>query len=68
MTNNRRRGKTRTKRTRKTKEGGSSGGILIAERAEAQLQGDVRAEPRVTGGIPCMKVPKTRPKRITKIT
>ena len=55
------------KRTRKTKEGGSSGGILINERANAQLQGDVKAEPRATGGVPSMKVPKARAKRVKAI-
>ena len=55
------------KRPRKTKEGGSSGGILINERAEAQLKGDVIAEPRVNASVPSMKVPRTRAKKIAPI-
>ena len=60
-------GKHRAKRPRKTKEGGSSGGILINERAEAQLKGDVSAEPRVNASVPSMKVPRTRTKKIAPI-
>ena len=51
------------KRTRRTKEGG----VLIDERAEAQLQGDVKAEPRATGGVPSMKLSKPRPRRVEAI-
>ena len=36
--------KPTAKRPRKTKDGGSSGGILINERANAQLKGDVSAD------------------------
>jgi hypothetical protein len=54
----------KTKKPRKTKEGGSSGGILINEVVEARLKGDVRGEPRKTGGIPSMKVPKARAKKM----
>jgi hypothetical protein len=56
------------KRPRKTKEGGSSGGILIKEVVDERTKGDVVAVPRETGGVPSMKVPKTRAKRIAKIT
>ena len=56
------------KRQRKTKEGGSSGGILINEVVKARTTGDVAAVPRQTGGIPSMRVPKTRAKRIAKVT
>ena len=56
-------GRHRTKKPRKTKEGGSSGGPLINEIVEARLKGDVRGEPRKTGGIPSMKVPKARAKQ-----
>ena len=59
--------KPTVKRPRKTKEGGSSGGILINERAEAQLKGDVSAEPRVNASVPSMKVPRTRAKKIVAI-
>jgi hypothetical protein len=54
----------KVKKPRKIKEGGSSGGILINEVAKARTKGDVSAEPRVTGAIPSMKVPKARAKRI----
>ena len=61
----------RTKKPRKTKEGGSSGGILINEVVKARTKGDVVAEPRVDGGIPSMKMPsmkasKTLPKARAK--
>jgi hypothetical protein len=56
------------KRPRKTREGGSSGGILINEVVDARTKGDLKAEPQVTGGVPSMKVPKTRAKRIAKVT
>ena len=55
---------TTTKRTRKTKEGGSSGGILINEVVNERTAGDVVAVPRATGGVPSMRVPKARAKRI----
>jgi hypothetical protein len=55
------------KRPRKTKEGGSSGGILIDEVAKARTKGDVVAMPRETKGVPSMKVPRTRAKRIPPI-
>jgi hypothetical protein len=54
----------KTKKPRKTKEGGSSGGILINEVVDARLKGDVQGEPRKTGGIPSMKVPKARAKKM----
>ena len=57
-------GRRRTKRPRKTKEGGSSGGILINEVVNARVKGDVVPEPRVDGGIPSMKVPKARAKKM----
>jgi len=60
--------KPTVKRPRKTKEGGSSGGILINEVVEARTKGDVVAAPRETGGVPSMKVPKARAKRIAKTT
>jgi hypothetical protein len=56
-----------TKRPRKTKEGGSSGSILIKEVVDARTKGDLKAEPQVTGGVPSLKAPKARAKRITKI-
>ena len=56
------------KRPRKTKEGGSSGGILINEVVKARTDGDVMAVPRKTGGIPSMRVPKARAKKIAKVT
>jgi len=55
---------TTTKRTRKTKKGGASGGILINEVVKERTAGDVVAEPRATGGVPSMRVPKARAKRI----
>jgi hypothetical protein len=60
--------KPTVKRPRKTKEGGSSGGILIKEVVDERTKGDVVAVPRETGGVPSMKVPKARAKRITKVT
>ena len=51
-------GRHRTKKPRKTKEGGSSGGILIDEVAKARTKGDVVAMPRETKGVPSMKVAK----------
>jgi hypothetical protein len=52
------------KRTRKTKEGGSSGGILIKEVVDARTKGDVGAEARQEGGLPSMKIPKARAKKM----
>jgi hypothetical protein len=57
----------KVKKPRKTKEGGSSGGILINEVAKARTSGDVIAEPRATGGVPSMKVPKTRAKKVVPV-
>ena len=54
---------TTAKRPRKTKEGGSSGGILIKEVVDARTKGDVVAEPREVGGLPSMKLPKARARR-----
>ena len=53
---------------KKTKAGGSSGGLLINEVVKERVKGDVIAEPRATGGVPSLKVPRTRAKRVTKIT
>ena len=50
------------KKPRKKKEGGSSGGILINEVVDERTKGDVVSVPRETGGVPSMKVPKTRVK------
>ena len=36
---------------------------MINEVVEARVKGDVRGEPRQTGGIPSMKVPKARAKK-----
>jgi hypothetical protein len=54
----------KTKKPRKTKEGGSSGGILINEVVEARSKGDVVPATRVEGGVPSLKVPKARAKKI----
>ena len=51
------------KKPRKKKEGGSSGGILINEVVDERTKGDVVSVPRETGGVPSMKVPKTRVKK-----
>jgi hypothetical protein len=55
--------KTTVKRPRKTREGGSSGGILIDEVVKARTKGDVVAVPRSEGGLPSLRVPKARAKR-----
>jgi hypothetical protein len=57
-------GKSIKRKPRKT--GGSSGGILINEVVKERVKGDVVAEPRATGGVPPLKIPKRRAKRITK--
>ena len=54
----------KTKKPRKTKEGGSSGGILINEVVKARTKGDVVAVPRAEGGLPSLKVPKARAKKM----
>jgi predicted lipoprotein with Yx(FWY)xxD motif len=58
-------GKSIKRKPRKT--GGSSGGPLINEVVKERVKGDVVAEPRATGGLPSLKVPKTRAKRILAI-
>ena len=59
--------KPTVKQPRTTKEGGSSGGILINEVVKERVAGDVKAEPRATGGVPSLRIPKTRPRNIVPI-
>jgi hypothetical protein len=54
------------KKPRKTKEGGSSGGILINEVVRERVKGDVVAEPRQEGGVPSLKVAKQSPSVVPK--
>ena len=56
----------KTKKPRKTKEGGSSGGILINEVVRERVKGDVVAEPRQEGGVPSLKVAKQSPSVVPK--